>query len=242
MSALTKIVNPLRQAAAAFFKHDVALKREPQGLQIVLEARAPERKLSKRDAQAEAARKREKQELALVTEQLGALLAEYPEARSTLRHLVFVEGAVRKKGLKILHKLPLDLLQRALEQLEGLVTNWSPEGLANLRSKMAVAILDREHMDPEAQPDNPPTGAVPDSEPHESLLPPAEVGTGLPEEDSATDDDALAAAYAALGAMAPSGEVELQAELGSRSAKAVSAPLPRVTDNAGEIRLRALQD
>lgn len=243
MSALNKIVNPLRQAAAAFFKHDVALKREPEGLQIVLEARSPERQLSKRDAKAEAARKKEKQELALVVDQLSALLAEYPEARSTLRHLVFVEGAVRKKGLKILHKLPLDVLQRALEQLEGLVTNWSPEGLANLRSKMAVAILDREHADPEGQPDNPRTAAVLDSQPHESLLPPApEVGTGVPEEDSASDDNALAAAYAALGAMAPSGEVELQGELGSRSARSVSTPLPRVNDNAGEIQLRALQD
>lgn len=243
MSALTKIVNPLRQAAAAFFKHDVALKREPQGLQIVLEARAPERKLSKKDAKLEAAKKKEKAELALVVQELGALLAEYPEARSTLRHLVFVEGAVRKKGLKVLHKLPLDLLQRALEQLEGLVTNWSPVGLANLRSKMAVALLDREHMDPEGQPDHPPTGVASDSEPHESLLPPVpEVVTGLPEEDSATDDDALAAAYAALGAVAPSGEVELQGELGSRSAKSVSAPLPRVNESAGEIQLRALQD
>jgi hypothetical protein len=243
MSALTKIVNPLRQAAAAFFKHDVALKREPEGLHIVLEARTPERKLSKRDAKADAARKLEKQELALVVDQLSALLAEYPEARSTLRHLVFVEGAVRKKGLKVLHKLPLDLLQRALEQLEGLVTNWSPVGLANLRSKMAVAILDREHMDPEGQPDNPRTGAVLDSEPHESLLPPVpEVITGLPEEDGATDDDALAAAYAALGAMAPSGGVELQGELGSRSAKSVSAPLPRVNESAGEIQLRELQN
>jgi hypothetical protein len=243
MSALTKIVNPLRQAAAAFFKHDVALKREPEGLHIVLEAREPERKLSKRDAQAEAARKREKQELALVVDQLGALLAEYPEARSTLRHLVFVEGSVRKKGLKILHKLPLDVLQRALEQLEGLVTNWSPEGLANLRSKMAVAILDREHTEVAGQPDHPPASVARDSEPHESLLPPTpEVGTGLPEEDSASDDDALAAAYAALGAMAPSGEVELQGELGSRSARSVSAPLPRVNESAGEIRLRALQD
>jgi hypothetical protein len=243
MSALNRMIKPLRQAAAAFFKHDLALKREPAGLQIVLEARPAEpKKLNKKDARVEAARHKEKHEQALVVEQLGALLAEFPEARGTLRHLVFVEGAVRKKGLKILHKLPLDVLQRALEQLEGLVTNWSPEGLANLRSKMAVAILDREHADPAAEPDNPRTAAVLDHAPNETALAPPRAA-GLPEEESAaSDDDALAAAYAALGAYAPSGEIEMQGELGSRSAKAVSAPLPRVTESAGEIQLRVLQD
>ena len=240
MSALNRMINPLRQAAAAFFKHDVAIKRQPEGLHIVLEARPAERKLSKKDARVEAAKQKEKQELALVVDQLGELLAAYPEARSTLRHLVFVESSVRKKGLKILHKLPGDVLERALEQLEGLVTNWSPEGLANLRSKMAVAILDREHVNESAEADNPRTAAVLDSASQETLMPPP--AAGLPEEDtSGTDDEALAAAYAALGAYAPSGEVELQAELGSRSAKAVAAPL-RVNDSAGEIRLRALQD
>jgi hypothetical protein len=243
MSALNRMINPLRQAAAAFFKHDVALKRQAEGLQIVLEARAPEpKKLKPKDARLEAARQKEKHEQALVVDQLAALLAEYPEARTTLRHLVFVESSVRKKGLKILHKLPLDVMQRALEQLEGLVTNWSPEGLANLRSKMAVAILDREHMDADAEADNPRTAAVLDSGAQETTLPPPPAA-GLPEEDSsASDDDALAAAYAALGAMAPSGEIELQGELGSRSAKAVATPLPRVTESAGEIELRVLQD
>jgi hypothetical protein len=243
MSALNRMINPLRQAAAAFFKHDVALKRQPQGLHIVLEARAPEpKKLKPKDARLEAAKQKEKREQALVVDQLAALLAEYPEARTTLRHLVFVESSVRKKGLKILHKLPLDVMQRALEQLEGLVTNWSPEGLANLRSKMAVAILDRENMDPDAEADNPRTAAVLDgSGAQETMLPPPP-SAGLPEEDSsASDDDALAAAYAALGALAPSEGVEVQAELGSRSAKAMATPL-RVTESAGEIELRVLQD
>ena len=39
-----------------------------------------------------------------------------------------------------------EVLTHALEQLEGLVTNWSPVGLATLRSKMAVAIIEREHI------------------------------------------------------------------------------------------------
>ena len=83
--------------------------------------------------------------------QLGALLSEQPETRQRSRHLVFVEHALNKMGQRALYKLPLDVLQPALHQLQGLVTNWSPEGLANLRSKMAVAVMDREHLDPEAE-------------------------------------------------------------------------------------------
>ena len=182
---------------------------------------------------AELAQPKDSAELALMLEQLRALLAEMPQARQTLRHLVFVEQALARKGLRALHKLPLEVLQRALEQLEGLVTNWSPVGLASLRSKMAVAIIDREHMDPDAEADAYRTVAVLDAEPLEASLPEVEVRT---------DDDALAAAYAALGSLAPeTAAVELQGELGSPSARAVAPPPARVGD-AAEIRLRELQD
>ena len=32
--------------------------------------------------------------------------------------------------------------------MRSVVTNWSPVGLASLRSKMAVAIIDRDHRNP----------------------------------------------------------------------------------------------
>jgi hypothetical protein len=131
-----------------------------------------------------------------------------PETRQTMRHLVFVEQALAKKGLKALHKLPLDVLQHALAQLEGLVTNWSPVGLASLRSKMAVAIIDRDHLDHDAEADVYRTAAVLDAPcPRPVCAPESALGP--------SDDDALAAAYAALGAVAP-GAVETQSELGSR--------------------------
>jgi hypothetical protein len=235
MRALSKLFQPIRHAAAAFFKHDLALRRDPAGLQIVLEPKptAAEPRKPKKLSRADAAAQKEKQELALILQQLQELLDEVPDTRTALRHLVFVEQALQKKGLRALHKLPLDVLKRALEQLEGLVTNWSPVGLANLRSKVAVAIIDREHMDPEAEADAYRTAAVLDNQPepeHETKTEPA-----------ISDDAALAAAYAALGAMAPSNEVEFQGELGSRSARAVAAPLPRVNEHAGDIRLRELQ-
>ena len=234
MSALSKLFDPLRNAAAAFFKHDLALRRDDTGLQIVLEPKVEgsvQRKTRKGSREDQAMRA-EKQELTLVLEQLGALLAEQPETRQTLRPLVFVEQALKKKGLRALHKVPLEVLQRALEQLEGLVTNWSPVGLANLRSKMAVAILDREHMDPDAEADAYRTAAVIDTPESQPTLPSGQV---------ISDDEALAAAYAALGAVAPSDGIEFHGELGSSSAKALAAPLPRATASAGEIQLREVQ-
>ena len=236
MRVLLKLFNPVRRAAIAFFRHDLALRKDPAGLQIVLESRAAvpvAPKKIKKDSRADLAARKEKQELALILAQLGELLAEMPETRSALRHLVFVEHALQKKGVRALHKLPLDVLQRALEQLEGLVVNWSPAGLASLRSKMAVAVIDREHMDPEAEADAYRTAAVMDT-PH---LEPAQ-----PEVTTLSEDDALAAAYAALGNLVPSQEVELQGELGSRSARAAGPALPKVTETAGNIELRELQN
>ena len=234
MRTLFQLFNPIRQAAAAFFKHDLALRRDSGSLHIVLEpksaATAPAK--VKKGSRADDSARKDKQELALILQQIGALLDEVPETRLALRYLVFVEQALKKKGLRALHKLPLEVLQRALEQLEGLVTNWSPAGLASLRSKMAVAIIDREHTDPEAEADAYRTAAVMDTRPEEPQ-PPADSGI--------SEDDALAAAYAALGTVAPSGELEFHGELGSSSARALAAPLPRANESAGPIQLRELQ-
>jgi hypothetical protein len=232
---LSSFVQSLRAASAAFFKHDVALKRADDGVRIVLKQRPGDARAPTRE---EIAVRREGQELALMQAQLAELLGELPETRHTMRHLVFVEQALAKKGLKALHKLPLDVLQRALEQLEGLVTNWSPVGLASLRSKMAVAIIDREHQDPEAEADAYRTAAVLD---HAPAQPPVEV-------EERSDDEALAAAYAALGNLAPGGTagVELQGELGSQASRAVERraqrPAARAVPAPDSISFRELQN
>lgn len=222
MSSMQRLLRPLRQVAAAFFKHDLALRRDGVELRLVLEERprAPARTPSR----AELAQRKDDAELTQMRAELAALLNELPETRHTMRHLVFVEHALAKKGLAALHKVPLDVLQHALDQLEGLVVNWSPVGLANLRSKMAVAIIDREHMDPDAESDIYRTAAVLDHVP------------AAPKYDAPdrSDDEALAAAYAALGALASDGAqvdsapvplagegIQMQADLGARSAKAV---------------------
>lgn len=237
LGPMQRLVQPLRHAAAAFFKRDLALRREGSALHLVLEERpaaAP-----RRPSRAEQAQRKDGEELARMRAELAALLDELPDTRATMRHLVFVEHALAKKGLRALHKVPLDVLQRALEQLEGLVVNWSPQGLAGLRSKMAVAVMEREHMEPPAP------GAAPGGE---SVLEP--LPTQPPAQPPAgQDDDALAAAYAGLGLLVPQagasevGGIELQAELGARSARAASlaassAPQP---DTEPPIRIRALE-
>ncbi|MBX3633848.1 MAG: hypothetical protein KF683_00365 [Rubrivivax sp.] len=234
MSALLKLFDPLRQAAAAFFRHDLKLERNGAGVHVVLEERAAPGK-PRPPSRAEAAAAKEQAELALIRTQLKELLDELPETRQTMRHLVFVEQALAKKGLKALRKVPLDVLQRALDQFEGLVTNWSPEGLANLRSKMAVTIIDREHQDAEDDNDAHRTAAVLDH------APPSRMPEPLPDR---SEDEALAAAYAALGNAAPVDvEVELQPELpGARGARKPSRSLPRDEAVSSEIRIKALVD
>lgn len=257
MSSLQRLFRPFRHAAAAFFKHDLAVRREGHEVRLVLEERP--RSKSETPSRAEQAQRKESAELAQMRAELAALLNELPETRQTMRHLVFVEQALAKKGLKALHKVPLDVLQRALEQLEGLVVNWSPVGLANLRSKMAVAVIDREHMDPEAEADAYRTAAVLDHAPVAAAVAAGAaaatvrraVAPATPVPPARSDEEALAAAYAVLGALASSANegdessepVEMQSELGSRSAKAVqrfqNSTLPQEPGPA--LRIRELQ-
>ena len=272
MSILHRWLAPLRHGAAAFFRHDVTLKRESGQLHVVLAERKAATPVKAERAESE--RRRRHEETMLVRTELAALLNDLPETRSTMRHLVFVEQAIAKKGLKVLHKVPLPVLKRAHEQLENLVINWSAAGLANLRSKMAVAIIDRENMDPDAEADAYRTAAVIDhgaGEPPATDLPELNELAQLCEEDAdntdglasarqlpGDEDAALAAAYAALGELAPSTPetfdnqgpprerftVQLQGELGSASARALRARDSRSFEDEGErpeISIRVLE-
>ena len=235
MRALKRFLKPLQDAAQTFFRHDLALRRDDGVVKIVLEQRVG-RGGKRPPTRAEEAARVGKKELELMIGQLAAVLDEMPDTRQTMRHLVFVQHALEKKGLRALHKLPLDVLQRALEQFEGLVTNWSPVGLAGLRSKMAVAIIDREHMNPDAEADAYRTAAVMDIEP-------LHAGAAV-EVLQRSDDEALAAAYAALGTVAPTAAatvVEVQTELGSPSARAAPRPRTHGAEALPEIELRELQ-
>lgn len=238
MNAFNRLFRPLGDAAKAFFKHDLALRRSEAGVEIVLEQRPRGAQPGKPLSRAEEAERKAREELQLMRGQLGEVLDELPGTREAMRHLAFIEHALARKGLRALQKLPVDVLQRGLEQFEGLVTNWSPVGLAALRSKIAVAIIDREHEQPE-EPDEDiyRTAAVLDSAPR-APMPAAPA-------DQLGEDAALAAAYAALGAAAPVGGVQMQGELGSQSARTLertqAGGAPGAQGALDELRLREVQ-
>lgn len=232
MPSKFQLFNPLKQAAAAFFAHDVVIRRVKGELQFGLEQRRDGKGKAPELTPEEQARQKAAAELALMREQLAALLSETPQTRRAMRALAAVERGLEKKGLRVLRKMPLDVLKTALDQFEGLVLNWSPAGLANLRSKMAVTLMERDGADPEAEADAYRTAAVMDAEDEADVEP--DYGP-----DPVAEDE-LAAAYAMLMDPAPS-TLAIQPELGSPSAKAVSQAKP--LDEApvpGELRLREL--
>lgn len=227
MSTLPNWFKPLKQLADAVFKQHLALRRDAHGVRVVLSDRGAVG--GGQLSPAEEADARDRQAVELMRSQLSALLGERAETRLTLRHLAFVEQALGKKGLRALNMLPLDLMRRALDQFEGLVINWSPVGLANLRAKMAVAILKRESLDPDAGPDSYRTSALMDAD----LL--SDPGGVVVQERE--DEEALAAAYAAYAAIqhatpAPA-DLEMHGELDSPSARAARSARAGRVDEAG---------
>jgi len=235
MSAVPRWFKPLKQIVDAIFRHDLALRRDAQGVRVLLNDRATGGGKGCLSPAEEAAIK-EKQEVELMRSQLAAVLDEQPETRNTMRHLAFVDQALGKKGLRALDKLPLELMRHALDQFEGLVTNWSPVGLAGLRAKMAVAIIRRESMDPDEGPNSYRTSAV-----HEPGSPRDAAGVVVLERE---DEEALQAAYAAYATTSnptvPLTEVDMYGELDSPSARAARAAA--VDKSAShEIKLRQLE-
>jgi hypothetical protein len=246
---MTSILRPftlVSKAVRAFFVSDLHVRRGDHGLEVVLddplakaEPKPPKaRSRAKPDPDADKRRR----ELRQMQQSLARLLDELPENRKTLRHLAFMEQALAKKGLRAVHKVPFDVLKRALAQFEGLVVNWSDEGLAALRSKMAVAVMERE-PDPSTRVPGPPaeTSSVMDTAP---LAHPV----ALEGEEAAAAEAALLAAYGDMvmpgmpGDAAEPTRVELQGELNSPSGKALAKALRRDDDRQStELQLRVPQ-
>ena len=83
----------------------------------------------------------------LMTRDLDALLSQHPSSRRLVRHLAVVEHTLRTKGLKGFDALPARVIAKALTDLDSLVRDWSPAGLAELRSRMAVIVKARPPSD-----------------------------------------------------------------------------------------------
>ncbi|MDR7271324.1 hypothetical protein J2X20_003992 [Pelomonas saccharophila] len=123
-------------AVAYLLSVDVSLLRDGKALHIVIarKRRAPPAPLavSKAIADAQPMHRRLKQ-----------LLDLHPMTRRMMRHLGYFEGLLATQGLTALTEMPIEVLSSALEQLDTLVTNWSDCELADLRSRMAVALKER---------------------------------------------------------------------------------------------------
>ncbi|HEX6705972.1 MAG TPA: hypothetical protein VF169_14505 [Albitalea sp.] len=72
-------------------------------------------------------------------DELRQLLGRHAEARQLMRHLAFVERAVRLGGSDAIDGLPAEVLKRGLSQLEALVNDWSTPGLAELRLRLVMS-------------------------------------------------------------------------------------------------------
>lgn len=228
------------RAVRAFFSADLRLRRGEHGLEVVLDESRPAvpvRARSRKAARADAAAQKAREEAELMRRSLAALLDEMPGNRTTLRHLAFVEHALQRKGARALAKLPYAVLQRALEQFEGVVVNWSDEGLATLRSKMAVTLIEREAESGD------------DTDPLQAGAAATSVLDATALAHPADDEDEAAAAEAALRAAygevmlpalefepmtaAPEGlGVELQGELHSPSGRAIAKAIRRGDEEA----------
>ena len=140
MDPLNKALKPLKEAARSFFRDDVRLRLRDGRVQFELEA--PPHPGVARAAVSDAER-RERDLLQSIRLQLAEVLDELPLLRDDHKHLAFLEQALAVQGLSAIERAPPQALERALVQLEGLVSNWAPVGLATLRSKMAVAVRAR---------------------------------------------------------------------------------------------------
>lgn len=85
-------------------------------------------------------------------DELAVLLGRHADTRQLMRHLAFIERALKLTGPQALAGLPPEVLQKGLQQLESLVQNWSSPGLAALRTHLREALATQpaavEHLAP----------------------------------------------------------------------------------------------
>ena len=80
-------------------------------------------------------------EAAVLRTALKRVLDRHASSRSVLPHLRVLEKALGKYGLNAMEELPPEVMQKALSQLETLVSDWSEAGLAGLRARLTAALV-----------------------------------------------------------------------------------------------------
>ncbi len=99
-----------------------------------------------RDARLQA-REEHHRRVRLMRRELYTLLEQHPSSRELMRHLDLVERTLRQEGFSAVQALPVRVIAKALQQLEKLVWDWSPSGLAELRSRLAMIVRTRQAAD-----------------------------------------------------------------------------------------------
>ncbi len=135
MSALQAVTQPILRLKFLLSQH---LKRKSAGGQARDGQRRPGRSFAIPSARVRRMR-----------QDLSELLDRYPPSRSALRHLSHLERALQR-GDAAFGMLSADALDQSLTQLESLVTDWTPAGIASLRARLVVAIMGRESVGPDA--------------------------------------------------------------------------------------------
>lgn len=119
----------------AVFTHHLRVKRAPRGLVLVLE---PEKAVAP-PGQAAVAPHKDAAALQMHAD-LSVALNAAPGSRRVFRHLAMVEHKLWKSGSLFLHDLPSAVLQRMIQQLDGVTAAASSRGLALLRERLVDAI------------------------------------------------------------------------------------------------------
>jgi hypothetical protein len=99
----------------------------------------------------EQARATERKHVRRMRADLFFMLEQHPASRDLVRSLALVERTMQRSGFDGVDKLPQKVLARALTELERLVRDWSPVGLAELRSRLAVLVKNKP-VEPEKLP------------------------------------------------------------------------------------------
>ena len=76
-------------------------------------------------------------------DELRAELVSHAGSGRVFVHLARFERKFSKHGVRAIEQIPIDQLRRALADFEAMVRNWSSASLADLRSRMAVALAER---------------------------------------------------------------------------------------------------
>jgi hypothetical protein len=129
--ALKSQIGHSLHSVGAFFKRPLSLQNGEISLGVA------------RSTLIEQARATERKHVRRMRADLFFMLEQHPASRDLVRALALVERTMQRSGFEGVDKLPQKVLARALVELERLVRDWSPVGLAELRSRLAVLVKNK---------------------------------------------------------------------------------------------------